>query len=794
MRPEALELEGFTAFREETRVEFADADLFALTGPTGAGKSSLIDAMIFALYGRVPRLGATLVEPVISKGKHEARIRLDFTLAGQRYTAVRVVHRTPAGGATTKEGRLESGDEVLAATVKELSERVLALIGLDFEQFTTCVALPQGEFARFLKQTPAERQKLLSQLLGLDVYKRLRVEAVAARKVALAQVQQLNAQLDMLAIVTKSAVQECKKRRAALRQLHAWTNERLPELAKLRVDLDEAKTQHDAMEAQINALAAVQTPEAVQHLGKATATAEKRLTEAQRRLDSSEVEVRRLKEHLTSLGDRIALATLRTQHMDRCRLAAEVAESAESAKAAAKLAVEQEAALEEAKTAAKAAQVALDKARHSHAAHALRHHLTVGEPCPVCGQDVAQLPDDEMPAGLEELEQTLVSRQSQLAHAQELHVEYVKSYGAADGERQWKQTEFEKLDTFLNAAQPLPEVERRIADIEAATSQLQVAEQEQDNAKKAVGKSATAMDQALSREEKEWRGYHNARDGLAALSPPKPDISLIQAWAELEVWAQAQVPTLQQERATLANRTKELERRRTKLKTSLAKTFGEHEVAYDDDAAVNAVNLATAVSKAESTLEDMRRRIKEKRCYKKQAKAARRDADVAYELAGHLEARGFERWLLAAAFDELVSGASRILRDLSNGQYTFLRNDKFELDVVDHGNAGETRSAKTLSGGETFLASLALALALSEHIASLASKGAPRLESMFLDEGFGALDSETLDTVAAAIEELSTRGRMVGIVTHVPDLAERIPVRFKVSKTPATAQVERVTL
>ena len=357
MRPEALEIEGFTAFREKTpRIEFGDAELFALTGPTGAGKSSLIDAMIFALYGSVPRLGATLVEPVISKGKQEARIRLDFTLADQHYTAVRVVRRTSTGGATTKEARLESGAEVLAATVKELNEQVLALIGLDFEQFTTCVALPQGEFARFLKQTPGDRQKLLSQLLGLDVYKRVRAEAVAAQKVALAQIQLLNAQLEVLASVTKSAVQERKKRLEALQRLSAIATKRFPELKKLHEDLNKTQLEEKEARIQIDALAAVRTPETVKHLGKEAAAVKERLTQAEKKLGTAEDQVRKLKEHLTALGDPIAFHALRTRYADRGLLAAAVGETRESAEAAAELAAKQAAALEKAKTAEQTAR------------------------------------------------------------------------------------------------------------------------------------------------------------------------------------------------------------------------------------------------------------------------------------------------------------------------------------------------------------------------------------------------------------------------------------------------------
>jgi exonuclease SbcC len=158
-----------------------------------------------------------------------------------------------------------------------------------------------------------------------------------------------------------------------------------------------------------------------------------------------------------------------------------------------------------------------------------------------------------------------------------------------------------------------------------------------------------------------------------------------------------------------------------------------------------------------------------------------REAQVAKSLALHLRANQFEQWLLTEALDALVAGASRILRELSSGQYD-LAHDKGEFFVVDHADAGLPRGVRTLSGGETFQASLALALALSEQLAGLSATSAS-LESIMLDEGFGTLDTATLDTVAATLENLAARGdRMVGVVTHVAALAERIPVRFEVSR------------
>jgi DNA repair protein SbcC/Rad50 len=164
------------------------------------------------------------------------------------------------------------------------------------------------------------------------------------------------------------------------------------------------------------------------------------------------------------------------------------------------------------------------------------------------------------------------------------------------------------------------------------------------------------------------------------------------------------------------------------------------------------------------------------------------DAEVARLLGQLLRADRFPEWLVAEALAVLTVDASEILRELTGGQFSLAVGDR-EFVVVDHGNADEQRPARTLSGGETFQASLALAL--SRQIRNLAADGAPRLDAIFLDEGFGTLDPETLDVVAATIENLGQSGRMVGVVTHVGELAARVPVRFEVTKGRGTSTVEK---
>jgi exonuclease SbcC len=204
------------------------------------------------------------------------------------------------------------------------------------------------------------------------------------------------------------------------------------------------------------------------------------------------------------------------------------------------------------------------------------------------------------------------------------------------------------------------------------------------------------------------------------------------------------------------------------------------------------VACAKAEAQAGARLARVREMMAEAERLAAQAAAAEGEATVARSLARHLSAKGFERWVLAEVLDGLVAGASVILHDLSSGAYSLAVDDDGEFSVIDHHNADERRSAKTLSGGETFQASLALALALADQLSSLAAAGAARIETTFIDEGFGTLDEETLETVAATLEALGGDDRLVGVVTHVPALAERVPVRLEVAKGPRTATVNKV--
>lgn len=789
MRPEILELEGFTAFRQKTRVEFGDADLFAFTGPTGAGKSSLIDAMIFALYGKVPRLGERLVEPVITKGRQEARVRLDFTLGDDRYTAVRVVRRTKSG-ATTKEARLERGDEVLAGNATSLDPEIRRLLGLDFQQFTTCVALPQGEFARFLRQAPRDRQALLSKLLGLGVYGRVRDRARGRKDKAVGRIELLESQLAGLSEADEAAEADRERRVETLAQLQTQAREESKRQAEWESEQRAVAEERRRGKAQMDALAAADTPRAVRDLGAERREAEECRRAAQDALARAEADRKAAGAERSRLGDAVALSRVRDDWVRRDRLVGRreaAARDAEGTEAALRAAEERS---DDAEAEVSAARETLAGAERTYRAHSLRGGLVVGEPCPVCEQEVCELPSVGEAAGLDGLGAAVRKAERAERSARQRRDEAARAHAAAEQKRKSANEEYEEVTATLAGRLGRPEAERALAAIAKADGVVEQAEARLERERKALRTAEEEVGGFDAREKKAWSRFDAARDRLSDLEPPAPDrSSLISAWEALERWAAETLPEVRASVERHDEKARRLDEERTASRERLAHFFSECGVALRGDPQRAA---DTALEGARRDLAEVRRQRKERRRLQSESKAAREAAAVAGALHTHLRADRFERWLLTAAFHGLTADASRILVELSGGQYSFRHNEKFEFDIVDHGNADETRSSKTLSGGETFLASLALALALSDQISELAAAGAARLESIFLDEGFGSLDADTLDTVAATIEELGAKGRTVGLVTHVRDLAERIPVQFRVSKTSATASVERI--
>jgi len=171
------------------------------------------------------------------------------------------------------------------------------------------------------------------------------------------------------------------------------------------------------------------------------------------------------------------------------------------------------------------------------------------------------------------------------------------------------------------------------------------------------------------------------------------------------------------------------------------------------------------------------------------AAAVIRLADTVAGRAPNTRKMDLETFVLAAELEEIVAAANLRLREMSSGRYTLWHSDALQargaasglsLEVLD-AHTGRLRSPQSLSGGETFLASLALALGLAEVVTSRA--GGIRLDTLFVDEGFGSLDPETLELAMRTLDELRTGGRTVGVISHVEAMKEQLPAQLVVEAT-----------
>lgn len=924
MRPLRLELEGFTSYREPTTVDFGDTNLLVFTGATGSGKSSLIDAMIFALYGSVPRYDhAGLIAPVISQGKVRARVRLDFEARGRTYTAVRVVQRT-ATGATTREARLEehaNGEVVktLAATESELSTSVQNdVIGLALDHFTKCVVLPQGDFAAFLRAKPAERRRLLERLLGLGLYERLRKAANRRWRTEEAAALSLQNQLDtLLAHATPEAIRAAETRVETLDRLRAHIEQAAGRLDELAATIQAATDRVTTAAGQRDRLARVRVPDgaarlatrhrdAERHLARAaetwTAASERlrearaardglpekaaiekvvetrdrlargeseiartrrnlevataALTEAARREESVREEFTGARKRLRELPEKSKLENLAQRHeeleaanRDLERATGDLAGAERAYTEAARRKADADLELE-------AATLSLETLRTAHGAADLAHHLREGEPCPVCLRTVARLPDHAAPAdldaarrrhetareasgratvehdrhasaktaratALEERTKTTELLRQSLAEAPApaaitaIMAEVAKTdsrvrllekrLNDAAAERAEREREASRAAATLKerekaaatlredlAAAPSPEETTRLLDqIRAADDLLHRARTEKAATRRAHDGATEALQRSKSRLGGAWSEYHSARDAVAEMRPP--DIAegdLAGSWETLARWAERTRASTESVRARADAERAAASREKTRLDAEIRQRCATDGLVLDPDQDP-AREVSEALGAARRELDHLRAAVTERERVTAQAKETGARALVAKDLGNHLGAKKFGAWMQNQILTWLVEGATARLHELSSGQYSLDLSERNEFLVIDHRNADEPRLARTLSGGETFLASLALALSLAEQVANLSAQGGAKLEALFLDEGFGTLDSETLDVVAATIEQLGTE-RMVGLVTHVPELAGRIPVQYRVTRVGNSSSVARV--
>ncbi|GAB1693740.1 hypothetical protein KRM28CT15_55430 [Krasilnikovia sp. M28-CT-15] len=890
MRPLRLDLAGFTVFRDPTTVDFTDADYFALVGPTGSGKSTVLDGICFALYGTVPRWGGTRgIGNALAPSATEARVRLVFESAGARYVATRVVRRDARGNAKTVSAglqlmppgfdatRLDTGmsledlGEVLAGTPAEMDRAIVDAVGLPYEQFTSCVVLPQGQFADFLHAKPATRQQILVNLLGLHVYEEIQARATARATRSEAQLTTLDQVLAGLADADDAAVDTAQSRRDAMTELTAAVEAAVPGLRAAREAEEAAAGARDGLDAELSDLGEVRTPPASAAAAEASAAARSAAADSAASVRAAEEHEEKVRGELAAAGDPAALRLLMDRHAEFDRLTEQADWFAGEVGVAEVEFRDAAAAAELARAAATGAEQLLEQARVEYAeaqrldrAVALRAHLSAGDDCPVCLRPVEHVPPVPEGSAVQAAEATGRAARAAAEVASTAFRERDAVARKLESGLERKRAQYEhhlaRLAEVRDGLADSPGAEAlrsRLTELTRLQRRLEDAGGAVRAAREQQRRAQAAAEAAEDQQRRAWRAFDAARDAVARFSPPPADRDdLAGAWAALVGWAAEQRGRRERARSEADATVMAAHQATLQAYEAVRDLFTEAEVPFprvgvptpraggpgsgrsgsgrsgsggSPSGGSGAGGLASrgagaggagagqsvlgpgravagaagdaeliraaavAAERAQAAWQRLVDRREQARELSGQRAALLRDGRVAKALAGHLRANNFERWLLEEALDLLVDGASRILRELTGGQYDLV-HDKGEFFVVDHHDAGLRRGVRTLSGGETFQASLALALALSEQLAGMSTTAAS-LESIVLDEGFGTLDAATLDVVAATLENLAARGdRMVGVVTHVNALAERVPVRFEVHKDARTAHVDRVGL
>lgn len=783
MRPLELVVEGFKSYREEQKFTFDGRSLFAIVGPIGAGKSTILDAIVFALYGKTPRLERD-TKKLINTASDDARVRLVFEADNVTWDVTRVLRQRGQPPNVLKR----FGEDAIEATGSTaVSDRIEELLGLDFKAFCSSVVLPQGEFDRFLGATAGERSKILKGIFRLERVDALRDMAKQNSARLAGQVSQMETELRTL----PSDAETLSRLESDLAQEQARAKgirEAMSHAAKAEVELERAEEtlgelnqkiaekkgwlQEVPEVAQLELLAAreEEVRSASEAAEKSLAAASAGLAKADQKRAVAEKEtggeevVRKARDHGRDLGRVTAeLESLRAQEASLRRAVADAEKSVDrdQARAAAATALLTE------------AREALEALRRRHAAHLLRKELASGEPCPVCEQEVARLPAPGRVPTLESKE-VAVKKAEAKAEAARAALEQAQRAQVLAKERlaTWAVTakkandDLERLRKELigligSVRDPAKEIERREsllihtrAALESARKQLGAAE----SAARAVLEKIN--DVAGTRN----RFAANLNRICGALRIPPPDheastVALIHAAKRAADTAVMQIKMDEKKREETQAMTVSFER----ILRDFRKQF---ELGADEPITIAFEQVNASIGSIRSEIETVKRAIERAREIDSEIGRVGSERDLYERLGRDLTDTGFIEFLLQNQRRLLSRIGSEKLFELT-GRYRF--DEEGEFTIVDD-RFGKSRTADTLSGGETFLASLALALALAEAV----SQEGGRLECFFLDEGFGSLDTESLDLALEGIEALAAPGRLIGLISHVGGIQARL--------------------
>ncbi|MGH2631097.1 MAG: AAA family ATPase, partial [Actinomycetota bacterium] len=419
MRPRELRVKGFRSYREETRFDWRGRHLVGIVGPIGSGKSSILDAIAFALYGKTPTFERD-TKSLIHQTESECHVELRFEVDGQVWRAARGLRRKGASGHQLERLASDEPDADVLESVtgeKPVRERVGQLLGMNFSAFCRSVLLAQNRFADFLKATPRDRNEVLKGVFGyerfdgaLEAVKR----RVAAATLVLESLEREGSQLTSAREQLEVSRQRLEVASARASALEA-AREPFDEAVTASRDAERRGQEAEAARARLReVVSTLPAADDIEQVTRAAREAETVVEEAVAAFDHAEAALADAEAARAAVaervGDQTAFAALVTEHEHLVRGAEQAAQARERAGAAALEAAETvkrlvtahdgaaltlrgtAQALEDANAKVTEVDRALHDARHADMARTLRTELVAGEPCPVCDRAVATIP------------------------------------------------------------------------------------------------------------------------------------------------------------------------------------------------------------------------------------------------------------------------------------------------------------------------------------------------------------------------------------------------------------------
>lgn len=880
MRPLNLTMSAFGPYAGRTTVDFSalgTSGLYLITGDTGAGKTTIFDAITYALYGEA---SGESRESSMLRSKYAAPetptfVELTFLNGGKTYTVRRNPEytrpKTRGTGTTVQkaDAELTMPDGRVITKARDVTATVTDIVGVDREQFARIAMIAQGEFRKLLLAQTDERKAIFRQIFHTGQYQalqnRLKEEAAALDRqcgeleAGLRQAagsircdapetlpdalntDALLAALDTLLHADEAALTQAQAEHA---QTETQREQVLSDLGKAealeaaRGKLAEAESAWTEAQAEMKAAqAALDTATASQPEIQSRRQGITRLEDALRRYEQldtlraqAEAERKRLAQKRSDL-DAVrartdaaakALETARGKLSEQPKLAVAAAQAGHAQDAAAQRCT-QLAALEtqrqqcaELETALTAAQAEYQKAAEA-AQAALAHYgaqnrayldaqagilartLVPGQPCPVCGATEHPCPAaaPEQAPDAAALKRALSDSDRTQKTAAERSAQAAGLRGQLDAVRGALAQSCRALTPPLDPdtlAEALPTLRAAAArDAEALAAQ-HTAQQQALSALQALEAGLPAQEEALRRQQTDIqeRAQELPHENRAAAQR-----ALVETRTQCEALQQA-LDTARERSSAAQSVLAALTGKRDALRAQIQAAPPADIAALRtrrDALTVRAEQLQRQISTCDARLEQNRAARTAIDTRRQQHAAVRARWQWVHALAATAngavpgkEKIMLETYIQTAYFDRILGRANTRLLIMSGGQYELRRCARagdnrsqtgLELEVIDHYN-GTARSVKTLSGGETFAASLSLALGLSDEVQATA--GGVQLEAMFVDEGFGSLDSEALQQALAALVGVSGGSRIVGIISHVAELKDRIDRQIIVTK------------